>query len=85
MYTTYDSPESRKDIEHRARNHPPLNTETIMRHQNVRSAVEEVMVDFDHLLPPGREKSLALTKLEEAMFWANAAVARSKSEEAVGT
>jgi hypothetical protein len=29
------------------------------------------------LVPPGREQSLALTKLEEAVFWANAGIARS--------
>jgi hypothetical protein len=28
--------------------------------------------------PPSREQSLAITKLEEAMFWANAAIARNE-------
>ena len=27
-------------------------------------------------VPPGREKSLAITHLEEVMFWANAGIAR---------
>ncbi len=30
--------------------------------------------------PPSREQSLALTKLEEAVMWANAAIARNEKE-----
>ena len=32
----------------------------------------------DHAVPDSREKSLALTKIEEAVFWANAAIARNE-------
>ncbi|MGH3375967.1 MAG: DUF7681 family protein [Actinoallomurus sp.] len=33
---------------------------------------------LNEVLPEGREKSLAITNLEQAMFWANAAVARQE-------
>lgn len=37
----------------------------------------EMLVD---LTPASREQSLALTHLEEAVFWANAAIARNEGE-----
>lgn len=32
---------------------------------------------IDELVPAGREKSLAMTKLEETVMWANAGIARN--------
>lgn len=31
----------------------------------------------EKIVPKGREQALALTKLEEAMFWANAGISRA--------
>jgi hypothetical protein len=56
--------------------HAP-DAEAVKRHEDVRSRIRNVALSLDNLLPEGREKSLAITKLEEAMFWANAAIARS--------
>ncbi|WP_336759415.1 Acb2/Tad1 domain-containing protein [Paenibacillus sp. USHLN196] len=47
------------------------------KHDAVRAECKELAYAFDELLPNSREKSLAMTKLEEAMMWANAAIARN--------
>lgn len=37
---------------------------------------------MNRLCPPSRELSLAMTNLEQAVFWANAAIARNEKDEA---
>lgn len=49
-----------------------------LRHQEVRSALKEMARMVLELVPAGREQSLALTALEEAMMWANAGIARAE-------
>lgn len=56
--------------------HPPSSEEVATKHQQVRYAAELLAATYTDLCPESRELALALTKLEEAMFWANAAVAR---------
>lgn len=46
------------------------------QHEIVRRDMRSVAISWSSFLPEGREQSLAITKLEEAMFWANAAIAR---------
>jgi hypothetical protein len=42
----------------------------------VRDECQALAEFMNEVLPEGREKSLVLTKIEETMFWANAAIAR---------
>lgn len=55
--------------------------EAKLHHQAVRDHCRHVANFYMALLPDGREKSFAITKLEESMFWANAAIARQPREE----
>jgi hypothetical protein len=64
------------DLVNRVSYHP-ANEVTIPMHEAVRAATLAYMTVLDQILPEGREKSLAFTQAEQAMFWANAAVARS--------
>jgi len=66
---------SSETIESRITHHPPSDRAKVL-HQYVRLAIDRTMRRFAAELPNCREASLAITKLEEAMFWANAAIAR---------
>ena len=48
------------------------------RFTEVRSLLNDVAIGLQLRCPPSRELSLAMTKLEEAVFWANAAIARNE-------
>jgi hypothetical protein len=50
------------------------------RYTQVRAAVSELSRLLNTLCPSSRELSLAQTKLEEAVFWANAAIARNETK-----
>lgn len=58
--------------------HPPSNDEVKSRHEQVRDLIQHVSLLLVDLTVPGREQSTMLTKLEEAMFWANASIARNQ-------
>lgn len=65
-----------KEIDHRFLFHQ-ADEHTGPLHGRVREVCGDAARNLGQLLPPGRDKALAITKLEEAMFWANAAVARN--------
>lgn len=64
------------EIDNRCSYHPPT-PEKVDKHGMVRQSVQGLMEILSDTLPQSREASVALTKLEEVMFWANAAIARN--------
>lgn len=50
------------------------------RYETLRSIAKEFAYRIKGNCPDSREKSLALTKLEESVMWANAAIARNEKE-----
>ena len=47
------------------------------KYRRIRAKAKELAYLIDEECPDSREKSLAMTKLEEASMWANASVARN--------
>jgi len=64
------------DLENRFTYHPPSNTQA-----ETYEALQAIALNYartiDQQCPDSREKSLALTHLEQAVMWANAAIARN--------
>lgn len=65
------------DIESRFSFHPADTRAKQDEHQSVRGSCKTLADYLNTILPEGREKSLAITKLEEVMMWSNAAIARN--------
>lgn len=64
------------DFERNMTNHPPANDLVIASYESLRADFKETAKQIDHLCPDSREKSLALTNLEQALMWAVASIAR---------
>lgn len=65
------------DLQHRFGYHPPSSPVVVKAHEDARDELRVAAEFVVESLPPCRERATALTKLEEAMFWANAAIARN--------
>lgn len=69
-------PDQEKDLDNRFTYHSPFG-DLQERYARIRGKLLDMAKDIVRVTPKGREQSLALTHLEEAMFWANAAIARN--------
>jgi hypothetical protein len=66
------------DIDKRFTYHPPKDGQPAI-YEQIRAEALQFATDLNQLVPDGREKSLAITHLEDAVMWANAGVARSQA------
>lgn len=67
------------ELDSRFDHHPSTSESISEAHEKIRELFKNAAEVIDDLIIDGREKSLALTKIEEAMFWSNASVARSQA------
>lgn len=65
-----------KELRNRFAYHPALTPERRHDHEFIRNACYYTAEDIATHTPICAEQTLALRKIEEAMFWANAAIAR---------
>ena len=76
--TTY--PLTEKDAERMNNNfsyHAPKEGQA-EKYEEIRAQAKALSANLLYLCPPSRELSLALTELETAVMWANAAIARNE-------
>jgi len=64
------------DYHNRFTYHPPKAGQPA-NYEKIRDAAHELAKIIDVRCPECREKSLAITKIEEATMWANAGIARN--------
>jgi len=57
--------------------HPPTNEQT-GKYEELRRNAFNLAILINALVPESREKSLAITNLEQSIFWANAGIARNQ-------
>jgi hypothetical protein len=65
------------DIRNRFTYHPPKGDQSD-RYDAIRQSMLALALALNDLVPDSREKSLAITSLEQASMWSNAAISRNE-------
>ncbi len=68
---------NREQIDNNFRYHPPKGDQQ-KRYIQIREQAKIVAEVINNNCPESREKSLAMTNLEQTVMWANAAIARNE-------
>lgn len=63
-----------RDLENRFTYHPPVNDQAD-KYNTIRNIALQFALVINQIAPKSREKSLAITHLQETVMWANAAIA----------
>lgn len=66
-----------EDLDNRFTYHAPKSHEQADKYVRIRQAGRNLAGIMDECAPDSRELSLAITHLEQAVMWANAAIARN--------
>jgi len=74
------TPEELERIENNFTYHPPQGDQ-VEKYSVIRSMFRQTAAFLCRTCPQSRELSIALTHLEDAMMWANAAIARNEKIE----
>ena len=78
MATEYEiTKEDQERLDNNFTYHAPQGDQ-VERYSIIREEAKDFARTIMRLSPPSRERSLALTKLEEVMMWANAGIARNE-------
>jgi hypothetical protein len=64
------------DLENRFTYHPPKDSTDVDIYHEIRTAGLAFALMLDRYAPESRELSLAITNVEQAVMWCNAAIAR---------
>lgn len=65
------------DLRFRFTHHPPQSQDQVAKHVAIRESGHYFARIVGEVVPGGREQALALTKIEEAVMWAHAGLARA--------
>jgi len=69
--------ENYAEIDHRFTYHPTKDDQ-VTRYVYLREEMKSMAHKIMEACPPGRERAIALTKLEEVNMWCNAAISRNE-------
>lgn len=78
---TYHDPAAETQALNNFTYHPPQpELGQLYRYTELRRNARELAILFCRFVPPGRERQLALTNLQQAIQWANAGIAIGEAE-----